>query len=70
MKYLEPRAATCGAFLVEKRPEVEFLYPSQVKPIESYLWYPIELGQIPETYSMYLREKLAITDPVEAKLAI
>ena len=70
MEYLEPRSAAYGAMLVEKQPDVEFLYPSQIKPVESYLWYPIELGQIPETYGAYLQEKLAVTDPVEAQLII
>ena len=39
-------------------------------PIKSYLWYPIELGRIPETYEAYLQEKLAVTDPTEAQLII
>jgi len=70
LDYLKPSFAGFGAILVEKNPDVEFTKPRHTRPIESYLWYPIELGPIPTTFTSYFREKLAVTDPVEAQQII
>jgi len=67
---LGPNYKNYGAILVEKHPQVVHQKGHNGLPIESYLWYPIELGQIPNTFTEYFREKLAVTNPVEAKQII
>jgi len=62
--------ADYGVILTDHYPEVVFTKQSQTQPVESYLWYPIELGQIPNTFDVYFRVKLAVTDPAEAKQMI
>jgi len=59
-----------GVILTDHHPDIVFTKQSQAQPIESYLWYPIQLGQIPGTFDVYLQEKLGVTDPVEAKQMI
>jgi len=59
-----------GAILTDNHPDIVFTRQSQARPIESYLWYPIELGQIPHTFTEYFREKLAVTSASEAKQII
>jgi len=59
-----------GVILTDHHPEVVFTKQSQTQPVESYLWYPIELGQIPNTFTSYFREKLAVPDPAEAQQII
>jgi len=70
LDYLKNSFAGFGALLVEKNPDVEFTSPCYVRPIESYLWYPIDLPPIPNVFDDYLHEKLAVTDPVEAQYLI
>lgn len=59
-----------GAILAENHPQVVYQKGHTGLPIESYLWYPIELGQIPNTFTSYLREKLGVTDPAESRAII
>jgi len=59
-----------GVIITEHHPEIIFKDPKHNRPIESYLWYPIELGQIPNTFTDYFREKLGVTDPINAQQII
>jgi len=59
-----------GVILTDKHPDIVFTKQSHAQPIVSFLWYPIELGQIPSTFDVYLKEKLAVTDPAEAQAII
>lgn len=68
--YLNPNFKGYGAILTDHNPEIIFQDPKHIRPIESYLWYPIELGQIPNTFTSYFREKLGVTDPVESQQMI
>jgi len=52
-----------GAILAEKHPDITYQKGHNGLPIVSYLWYPVELGQIPDTFTEYFRKKLAVTDP-------
>jgi len=63
---LGPNYNSYGVTMTENYPEVV----SSGLPVISYLWYPIEFGQIPYTYEGYFKEKLAVTDPAEAKQMI
>ena len=55
-----------GVILSEHHPDVKFTKQRWARPILSYLWYPIELGKIPNTFTDYFREKLGITDLQES----
>jgi len=59
-----------GAILAENHPQVVYQKGHNGLPIESYLWYPIELGPIPSTFTTYLREKLAVTSASDAQAII
>jgi len=59
-----------GVIIVENHPQVAYQKGHNGLPIVSYLWYPIELGQIPDTFTEYFREKLGVTDQAEAKQMI
>jgi len=61
-----PNHSGYGVILSEHYPEVVFEKNAIACPVESYLWYPIKLEQIPNTFTEYFREKLAITDPAES----
>ena len=67
---LGPNYKNYGVILSDHHPDVVFTHQRHARPIVSYLWYPVELGQIPKTFDVYLREKLAVTDPVEAQAII
>ena len=67
---LGPNYHNYGAILAEKHPQVVYQKGHNGLQIISYLWYPIELGQIPNTFTKYFQEKLAVTDPTEAKQMI
>ena len=67
---LGPNYNNYGVIIVEKHPQVIYQKGHNGLPIVSYLWYPIELDQIPDTYDEYFQKKLAVTDPVEAKQMI
>ena len=59
-----------GVILTENHPQIKYLKGHNGPQIVSYLWYPIELGQIHNSYDVYLREKLAVTNPAEAQRII
>jgi len=67
---LGPNYNNYGAILAENHPQVVYQKGHNGLPMESYLWYPVELGPIPSTFTSYLREKLAVTDPAEARQMI
>ena len=65
-RLLGPNYNTYGAILSENHPQVAYQKGHNGPPLVSYLWYPIELGQIPNTFTKYFREKLAVTNTSEA----
>ena len=68
--YLKSSFAGYGALLVENNPSIVWTSPAYERPLESFLWYPIELGDIPCTFEDYIKEKLAETDHDEAQYLI
>jgi len=65
-RLLGPNYNNYGAILSENHPQVAYQKGHNGPPLVSYLWYPIELGQIPNTFTKYFREKLAVTNTSEA----
>lgn len=51
---------------VEKQPEIEYSVKSPPKNVQSFLWYNMQPEIIPETFTEYFEEKLAIKDEIEA----
>ena len=67
MQHFDPVHANYGVILVEKHPEVQFTSRNVNQTVDSYLWYHYEIGVHPSDFVDFHREKLAITDPVEAQ---
>lgn len=54
------------AVCVEKQPTIEYSSQNPLKNVQSFLWYNMQPEIIPETFTEYFEEKLAISDKDEA----
>lgn len=56
-----------GLIMTDHHPEITWNKPKDKRPVITNLWYPIKMEHQPPTFSDYLREKLGVTNPAEAR---
>ena len=67
---LGPKYKKYNVILTDHHPVITWNKPKYKRPVITNLWYPIKMEHQTPMFSDYLREKLGVTNPAEAKQII